>query len=239
MENLFRVGDTFFSAMYFFLTGKKRLKFRCFPESFPLTAPDLTIRAISQETDENCGPAVIQTLLAKYRRKMTQDEIIRVARVKTRLKEHGTRPDQLARAVKKIAPNLQFWYKDQATVEDLDRLIHVYHQPVVINWQGLFYDTVEEEDRFNPQGEHGHYSLVVDIDLAHDTITTSDPYPEYNAQPRVFSLRWFCTRWWDVDHSDHLKNGKPDSFHTKHFLFIVARKSETFPASLGMQQFNT
>ena len=111
----------------------------------------------------------------------------------------------------------------------------MYHTPVVINWQGLFYDTVEEEDQFNPDGEHGHYSLVVDIDIENDSITTSDPFPEYNAKPRVFSLRWFLTRWWDVDHMHDPKVGVLKSFHTTHFLFIVAPKSATFPKKLGMQ----
>lgn len=195
----------------------------------------VNLQPFPQQTDSHCGPAVVQSLLSQFKLNFTQDEIVASAGARSRLKAHGTRPDHLARAVAKLAPKLQFWYKQPANIHDLVALIHIYHVPVAVNWQGLFYDTLEEEKRFNPHGEHGHYSLVTDIDPLKDQITLADPYPDYSNAPRTFSYSWFKTRWWDVDHLYHRKTRKRDDLHTKKLLFIIIPKDADFPAKLHLQ----
>lgn len=197
---------------------------------FPIKCP---LKA--QQTDSHCGAAVVQGLLAKYHIRATQDLIVATARAKTRVEKHGIRPEQLARALRLLAPKHQFWFKQNATSSDISYLIHTSHLPVVINWQGLFYDTVEEEARFNPDGEHGHYSIAIDIDEAKDKIVIADPYSEYVENPRIFSYDWFQTRWWDVDHMVDKKTGRANSISTNHLLFVLVPKKTVFPSELGLQ----
>ncbi len=191
---------------------------------------------VKQETDSHCGPAVIQMLLAYVGKKVTQEDVVSAARIKGRLKVHGARPDQLARAVEILAPDLQFWFKQHATSADLDTLTHEYRWPVGINWQGLFYDTLEEEKKEDPEGDHGHYSVVIDVNKKNKTVTIADTYEEYySKEPRTFALQWFHKRWWDVDHIKDKKTGKMDSIATKKLIFIITHKDADFPKKLGMQ----
>jgi len=207
---------------------------------FP-TPPKVRVARVAQITDSHCGPAVVQLLFSHLDRQVTQDEVVTAARVRSRLEAHGTRPDHLARAVAKLAPDLQFWFKQHATIHDLEVLIDQHHYPVAVNWQGLFYDTEEEQERENPGGDHGHYSAAIDIDVEKDKITLADPYSEYAHKPRVFSLKWFQKRWWDVDH-DVIRVSKShqrrNSIKTKRLIFIVTPKDADFPLELGMKPGN-
>lgn len=197
--------------------------------------PKVYLPRVTQETDSHCGPAVIQMLFAHLHRNFTQDEIVTAARVRSRILAHGTRPDHLARATAKLAPDVQFWFKQRATLEDLVTLIKQHHLPVGVNWQGLFYTTEEEQNQKNPHGEHGHYSVVIDIDPQKDTITIMDPYADFSTKPRVFSFQWFEKRWWDVDDEIDKKTGHKDTIKTKRLIFLIAPKTATFPKSLGLQ----
>lgn len=145
------------------------------------------------------------------------------------------RPDQLAKVTKKLAPNYQFWFKQMATVTDLDKLIHEYRIPIGVNWQGLFYDTLKEEKIHNPDGDHGHYSIIIDIDAKKDKIVISDPYYEYCDYPRIFSYKWFKTRWHDEDHFVDKTTKLKTILSTKRFIFIIVPKKASFPKKLGFQ----
>jgi ABC-type bacteriocin/lantibiotic exporter with double-glycine peptidase domain len=189
----------------------------------------------AQQSDSHCGPAVVQALLNFYGIKVTQEAVVATARAKSTIIRHGMRPDQLAKALAKLAPKHQFWFKQYANSTDLDRLIHEYQLPVAINWQGLFWDTLNEEKLHNPNGEHGHYSLVIDINANKDQIVIADPFYEYNDAPRIFSYTWFKTRWWDVDHLVNKSTHRKYSISTKRLIFIVVPKTATFPQDLHFQ----
>lgn len=195
----------------------------------------IKLQPVVQQTDSHCGPATLQILFAFLNKSITQDQVVEAARVKSRLTKHGMRPDQLARAVAILAPDLQFWFKEHTTSRELATLIHEYQWPVAVNWQGLFYDTVEEEKQKNPHGEHGHYSIVTDINVDEDKIVIMDPYSEYYSKPRQFSLTWFKKRWWDVDHEVNRKTGQKNSIKTQKLIFIVAPKDTEFLHKLKMQ----
>lgn len=189
----------------------------------------------AQITDSHCGPAVVSGLLGFYDIKVTQDEVVEAANVKSRLKKHGMRPDQMAKAIRLLAPNLNIWFKQNANRRDLDVLINKYELPVVVDWQGLFYDTVKEERQKNPDGERGHYSIVVDINPEMDEITIADPYSDYVNSPRKFSYRWFKKRWWDVDHIIDRKTKEIDSIYTKKLILLAVPKELELPGSLKLE----
>jgi len=193
--------------------------------------------AVPQITESHCGPAVLELALSFIGKKVAQEDVVTAAKVKKRIMKHGMLPSQLALAVEKLAPDVKFWFSHPATNEDLNALLHKYHWPVIVNWQGLFYDTLEEEMVHNPDGEHGHYSIVVDLDMAKDQIVISDPYPEYASKYRTFSFEWFETRWWDVDHIISKKNGKLHSWYTKRLMMVITPQDATFPAKIGMKTF--
>jgi len=199
-----------------------------------ISRPTVDLPAITQQTESHCGPAVLQMAFQFLGKQFTQDDVAGAAQVKKRIMKHGTRPDHLIKAVKKLTPEFQFWFKHPGSIEDLAVLIHKYHWPVIVNWQGLFYDTLEEEMVYNPDGEHGHYSVVVDVDLNNDKIIISDPYPDFAKHYRTFSLKWFETRWWDVDHVEGKKTKKTVPHYTNKLLFIITSADEEFPSEIGM-----
>jgi hypothetical protein len=201
-----------------------------------LTPPQpILLPKTTQETDSHCGPAVLQSLFGFLGKKVTQDQVVTASRNKLRISEHGTRPDQIAHAVTKLTPQFEFWYKQKASREDLDILIHKHRWPVAVNWQGLFYDTLEEEQLKNPRGDHGHYSVAIDINIAKDEILIADPYSDYSDKPRIFSLAWFESRWWDTDKYKDRITGKKKLKKTTCFIFIVTPKGATFPKEIGMK----
>ncbi len=147
--------------------------------------------------------------------------------------DRGTRPDELAKAVHEIAPQVQFWYKEHTTIEDLDSLINHFKYPVGVEWQNLFYETIEEEmedtDGQPWNYDFGHYSIVTAIDVDDDQITMVDPYFEFEETYRYFSLRWFESRWYDI-------NPQPMPGHQTRddrVSFIITIKGTPFPKLLG------
>jgi hypothetical protein len=184
----------------------------------------LRLKRFAQITDSHCGPAVVQMLLYHHGLAFSQDEIVAAARAKTRIIKRGTRPDHLARAVRVLAPNLRVYFKDNATSLDLDSLINVHKVSVAVNWQGLFYDTLEEEKKFSPFDDHGHYSIAVGLDLNKDEIITAEPYYEYTGKPRRFKYSWFRTRWYDTDSETDTKTGLKTTFKSKRLLFAILPK---------------
>lgn len=188
-----------------------------------------------QKTDSHCAPAVTEALLGYNKVIVTQDQVVEAARVKSRLIKHGMRPKDIALAVSKLAPHLQFLYKNEATSRDLVQLVKKHHLPVGVNWQGLFYDSAAEEKRLDPvdkRGEHGHLSIIIDFEAKKDEITIDDPYSEYYNAPRIYSYRWFKTRWWDKDYE------KGSVTKTYKFIFVVVPKDFTLPDSLGLKKYD-
>lgn len=199
------------------------------------TKPTIAIPLLSQETDSYCGPAVTQMLLSHLGAKVTQEEIITTAKIRSRIMRLGARPDHLAKAVALLAPQTQFWFKQATKTQDLVDLVKKYKFPVAVNWQGLFYPSEEEQVKKNKSDENGHYSVVIGIDVKKDCILIADPYSEYAKAPREFSLKWFEKRWWDVVHEKDRKTGKKLAIKTHRFAFVITSKKATFPKKLQMK----
>jgi len=174
-------------------------------------------------------------LLDFYGIKVTQENIIQAAEAETTIEKDGIRLDQLSTALERVAPGYALLYKEDATIKDIETLIQDYRMPVVVNWQGLFYPSLEEE---NLGGElsHGHYSLVTDIDVANDTVTIVDPYAEFIRRDRVFPIGWFKSRWWDTSEKKDSQLNKDISYYTSRLIFVVAPVSVVFPHGMQLQK---
>ena len=129
-------------------------------------------------------------MLASYvDTKIKQHDIIIAANVQKSYRERGMTIGELGKGLRFLCPDLTFWYKNEASVADLDTLINTHQIPVGIEWQGAFGQYADEDS--------GHYSVVTAIDLKENTIALSDPFYYFAGTDRVFPIDEFISRWWD------------------------------------------
>jgi len=194
----------------------------------------ISVQQTFQETDSICGPAVIQMLLNFYNIKITQKEAVEAAGISEVVERDGTRLDQMSLVVKNLAPGYAFWYKEDATIQDISALIDTYHVPVGINWQGYFWDSLLEEARFGAPLSNGHYSIVTNIQREKNQLAIVDPDYKRSAKELAFPIGWFKTRWWDTAQGVDDRTGKEITYYTSRLLFIVVPEKETFPQLLDL-----
>lgn len=214
---------------------------------FNFHAPEFT-----QISESHCGPAVIQMLLAQCGVIVSQQQIADAAGVTDLIEMNGTRVDQLAQSVRILAPQLQFWFKENSKLEDLITLVSDNHFPVGVEWQGLFEDEDDEdddededeeteageplEDSETGDSDYGHYSLIIYMDEDSKQLIIADPYKDYISQDRIFTFQEFMNRWYDYNEIIDPQSGEARIEQDYHMMFIVAPKEETFPDSLGMKR---
>jgi hypothetical protein len=202
----------------------------------------------TQISEAHCGPAVIQMMLSALGIDISQENIVDAAGAGERIEDHGTRVDQLALAVRNLVPELRFYYKDHATLEDLVRIVNHEGYPVGVEWQGLFEGEPESEeaqangapllpDSESEDGDYGHYSLIIRADPERRLLIIADPYKDYISQDRIFTFREFDRRWFDYNEVQDLKSRRKRYARDEHMLFVIVPPNETFPQELGMKQF--
>jgi len=189
------------------------------------------LRRIQQITENHCGPAVMQMLLENIGVNVSQEEITEAAGATHTIETHGTRVDQLAKAVQELAPIAKLWYKEKASVEDLEYVLNECKFPVGVEWQGLFED-IDDDDE-----DYGHYSIIAHIDKVKDEIIVVDPYKDFVDQSRIVKMSLFLNRWWDFNEVKDLETGEKEFKKDEQLFFVVTPLSITFPAELGMQSF--
>ena len=189
------------------------------------------LRRIEQITENHCGPAVLQMLLENIGITAAQEEITEAAGATRTIETHGTRVDQLAKAVQQLAPIAKLWFKEKATVEDLEYVLDVCKYPVGVEWQGLF-DDMDDDDE-----DYGHYSIIANIDRAKDELIVVDPYKDFVDQNRIIPMSTFLNRWWDFNEVKDPVTGENTFKKDEQLFFVVAPLSVTFPAELGMQSY--
>ena len=189
------------------------------------------LRRIEQITENHCGPAVIQMLLENIGVNATQEEITEAAGATHTIETHGTRVDQLARAVQQLAPIARLWYKENASADDLEYVLEEQKFPVGVEWQGLF-DDMDGDDE-----DYGHYSIIAHIDKVKDELIIVDPYKDFVDQSRIVKMSLFLSRWWDFNEVKDLQTGEKTSKKDEKLFFVVVPLSVTFPNELGMQSF--
>ena len=189
------------------------------------------LRRIQQITENHCGPAVTQMLLENIGVNVSQEEITEAAGAIHTIETHGTRVDQLAKAVQELAPIAKLWYKEKASVEDLEYVLNECKFPVGVEWQGLFEDMDDDDE------DYGHYSIIAHIDKVKDEIIVVDPYKDFVDQSRIVKMSLFLNRWWDFNEVKDLETGEKEFKKDEQLFFVVTPLSITFPAELGMQSF--
>ncbi|HMB22520.1 MAG: C39 family peptidase [Chloroflexota bacterium] len=189
------------------------------------------LRRIEQITENHCGPAVIQMLLENIGVNVTQEEITEAAGAAQTIFTHGTRVDQLAKAVQQLAPIAKLWYKERANADDLEYVLNEQKFPVAVEWQGLF------ADMDNDNEDYGHYSIIVHIDKAKDELIVVDPYKDFIEQSRIVNTNLFLSRWWDFNEVKDLQTGEKVFKKDERLFFVVVPLNVVFPVELGMQAF--
>jgi len=164
---------------------------------------------------------------------VTQEAITEAGGAGDLIELHGMRVDQLERAVRQLAPQTYFWYKDHSRIEELVQITVDYNYIVGIEWQGLFEDTLEEETQ---DGDYGHYSVVTMADPKSRKITIVDPYKDFRLQDRILTFEFFMTRWWDMNDFPDPLTGKYNLVEDRQMMFLITPEEETFPKLLGMKR---
>lgn len=189
------------------------------PENFP------HLPRIKQISNFHCGPAVVQMLLGYLGYDIGQEDIVEAGGSSLkRLHKIGMNVWELAVAVKNLAPDLQFWMKDNTTIEELKQMVKKY--PMAVEWQGEF---LEYDD-----DDNGHYSVVTHIANWDNLVFIADPYDKFAGKDRKIPLSRFEELWWDIN---KIRNPKTDRInHVKdyHMMFTITPKDEKLPREVGM-----
>jgi ABC-type bacteriocin/lantibiotic exporter with double-glycine peptidase domain len=190
-----------------------------------------------QISESHCGPAVIQMILNHLGIDVTQEEVAEMGGAASLIELNGMRVDQLALAVKKLAPTVDFWYKENSTLQELVNLIVVHRYPVGVEWQGLFDDPDDDDDdRETGDDEYGHYSVVTHVHPRKRQLIIADPYKSFISQARVFNFEEFVERWYDYNEVAVPETGKTQLVEDFHMMFIITPPGEVFPYKYGMKR---
>src|SRR5512138_559487 len=190
------------------------------------------LRIIQQISENHCGPAVIQMLLENIGVNATQQDITAAAGATRTIEQLGTRVDQLAKAVEKLAPQARLWYKEKASLADLKYFLEEAKYPLGVEWQGIFDEDPEELD-----DDYGHYSVIAHIDETRDELIVMDPYKDFVDQNRIIKISVFLKRWWDYNEVVDPETGKKSYKKDEDLFFVVVPKELSFPEELGMQAY--
>lgn len=197
----------------------------------------MQVHQITQISEAHCGAAVLQMLLETMGVTTDQNTIVAAARAEDSIEEHGLRVDQIATAANRIAPHLTFWYKYYSSLEDLKYLL-AKNIAIGVEWQGLFYQSLEEEAADGEGGDFGHYSVVSFYDEELQQIVLVDPYKDFAQQNRVFELDFFLERWWDTNEITHELTGKKEIIEDNRVLFFLTNSEENINQNMGFKHFN-
>ena len=189
------------------------------------------LRWIQQITENHCGPAVLEMLLGNIGVNVSQQEITDAAGATHTIETHGTRVDQLAKAVQKLVPIAKLWYKEKASLEDIFFVLEEAKYPVGVEWQGLFEDMDDDDE------DYGHYSIVAHIDKTRGELIVVDPYKDYVDQNRIIKISTFRERWWDFNEVKDPQTGEKNFRKDEQLFFVVVPLAVSFPAELEMQSY--
>ena len=184
------------------------------------------MRRVEQITWSHCGPASCVMLLSFLGVDLSQESIVEMGGASYKVEEYGMLVPEMGKAVNRLFPQFQFWYKENGTLQDLTKILKEYMYPVAVEWQGIFYEDSDEDD--------GHYSVVTHIDTTNNIVMLSDPYKRFAGNDRMFHIMEFEGRWWDENEVRDPLTGRVEYKTDNHMMFIITSKDVTFPESLGM-----
>lgn len=193
------------------------------------------LRRVRQNKSYYCGPAVVEMLLSHFGKEVSQEMIVEMAKVEDKIMRLGMTVEDMAVALKILAPEMAFWYMTDAKIGDLREIVREYNYPVGINWQGIF-----EEDDYgdveDAEEDEGHYSVAVDVDTGDNYIQIADPYGNYAGLDRRFSILEFERRWWDEEWLIDPVTGKKKYIYRNRPMFVIVPETIGFPMGMGMRR---
>jgi ABC-type bacteriocin/lantibiotic exporter with double-glycine peptidase domain len=189
------------------------------------------LRWIQQITENHCGPAALEMLLENVGVNISQQEITEAAGATHTIETHGTRVDQLAKAVQQLVPIARLWFKEKASLDDVIFMLEEAKYPVGVEWQGLFEDMDDDDE------DYGHYSIVAHVDKAKGELIIVDPYKDYIDQNRIIRISTFLERWWDFNEVKDPQTGEKTFKKDEQLFFVVVPLAVSFPGELGMQSY--
>ena len=191
-----------------------------------------------QLTVAHCGPASVQMLLSFLGHEVDQNQIVQSANASDKLLTHGTTLNDFSLAINNLFPQLQFWYKYNASMADLSAIINDFQYPVGVEWQGVFDYPDDEEEDVTDYGEEdddpGHYGVITYINTLENILLIADPERHYAGTDRRFSILQFERRWWDINEITDPQTFKKQEVDDYHAMFIITPKDVTFPDQLHM-----
>ncbi|SRR5258708_2533910 len=181
----------------------------------------------AQISNSHCGPATLSMLLANLGVKVRQKDIVPAAKLTVKkINDFGVTVWELAEATKKLS-NFDFWMKDNATIQEINKLITKHNCPVAVEWQGEFLQYGDDDS--------GHYSVVTEISKKDNSIYIADPYKHFSGKDRKLKLTRFQELWWDINEIKNPATKKLELIKDYHLIFIIIPKGATFPIDLGME----
>jgi hypothetical protein len=175
------------------------------------------LRHVCQITDAHCGPAVVQMMLSHLGIDVRQEDVAEAAGVTDFIHMHGTRVVELAQAVERLAPSARFYWKDHASLDDIDEVVSGHGYPVGVEWQGVFDDADPEKN----DPDYGHYSVVAHVDRAAGRLVIVDPYKDYFERERELPCDLFERRWWDHNEVRDPGTGETRLVRDERLMFVV------------------
>lgn len=212
----------------------------------------VNFKRVKQETGSYCGPAVFEMLVSAHGLDLDQESMVEACNAKETVMKEGIPLIGLAKGLVRIFPDLIVWQKSYSRLTDMKTLVDKDYL-VGFDWQGIFSaneygdeiwntkDKVEawwrREIKGEPveKGDQGHYCIALEIDLDKGFLRFADPYGHYAGKDRFVATCEFEERWWD-DRIDKDEKGKKVYVLESRLMFLVAKKGDEFPASLGMER---
>lgn len=182
-----------------------------------------------------CGPASIQMLLSFYQIEINQETIVSALGIENKIPTHGMTITEMGNFIRQFYPQLQFWFKFNATISDLSQLVNVNQIPVGIEWQGVF-DYPDDEISDDEDDDPGHISIITAVNTNDNYILIADPDRHYAGNDRQFSILQFIRRWWDINEIIDPITNKRQEVDDFHGLFIITPKADSYPENLGLSR---
>ena len=185
------------------------------------------MKRVCQKNDSYCGPAVLEMLFSFVGLYFDQDEFVNaIQKNEEDLRVYGITVAEMSKIAKVLAPEYNFWFKENSSLSNLQQIVKEYGFPVGVEWQGVFYEDADEDD--------GHYSVVTHIDTVNNIVMLSDPYKRFVGSDRSFHIMEFDHRWWDENEIvDKLANRKYVT-REERMMFLITPKETIFPETFGM-----
>ena len=200
-----------------------------------------------QKTGSYCGPAVFEMLVSRYGLKLDQELMVEACGARSSVMKVGIPLIDLAKGLRKIYPELVVWEKSGSKLKEIQTLLAKDYL-VAVDWQGVFvadeYEDDEEDGWWKSfwnkmtkvpvlKGSQGHYCIVMEVELKKGFLRFADPYGHYAGKNRFVATWEFEERWWD-DRLDRDTQGRKKYVFEDRLMFLVAKKGDKFPATLGM-----